>query len=379
MRPGWDAPPRHALVLAGGGIVGGLYEIGALIALDALFDGFTTCDFDLYIGSSAGALVGAILASQVTPDELRETLEGARGSLPRLSGSRFLSVPWGRHLATLPGLAAALPRFALDLVMHWQDVLVLDSLATLAHHLPHGLFTSEGLQGYVHDVLTHGGRNDDFEQLPHRLLVPATALDTGATHVFGLDRPETTPISTAVAASAAIPVVFEPVRIGGVDYIDGAIPETGHERLASDHQAGLVLMVNPMRPLVSHPQGAPIREGGLPTIASQALRIIFQRRLQDSLARVQEDRPDMDLLVFEPYQHDGELFGYSLMTYALRFEVLRRGFRTTAKTILSDFDRHARIFARHDIGVVTRAEFVCRAEQWSRGACVFGARSSQAA
>ena len=71
MRADAKRPPRHALVLAGGGMVGGLYEVGALLALDALFDGFTACDFDLYVGSSAGAFVAALLANRVTPERLR--------------------------------------------------------------------------------------------------------------------------------------------------------------------------------------------------------------------------------------------------------------------------------------------------------------------
>jgi len=366
MRAGWDEPPRHALVLAGGGTVGGLYEIGALIALDALFDGFTTCDFDLYVGSSAGALVAALLANQVSPDTLCDTLESDRGTLPRLTGAQFLSLPWRRHLGTIPRLAAALPRFALDLVNHWQDALVLDSLGTLAHHLPHGLFALDGLQAYVRHVLTRGGRSEDFGALPRRLLIPATALDTGETHVFGLARPEPAPISAAVAASAAVPVLFEPVRIDGVDYVDAGVTETAHERLAIEHCAGLVVMVNPIRPLVAAGAAAPIRRGGLPAIAGQALRIVAQRRLQESLLRAVEERPDLDLFVFEPYQHDGQLFGYSLMTYALRFEVIRRGYRTTAKTILGDYDRYARTFARHEIAVVSQAEFARRAERWSR-------------
>jgi NTE family protein len=368
MRPGWDSPPRHALVLAGGGIVGGLFEVGALMALDAYFDGFTTCDFDLYIGSSAGAFLAALLANQVPPGAVRETLDSDTPLLPHLSGATLLSVPWARHLMTLPRLAAALPRVALDLATHWREALVLESLATLGVHLPHGIFSLDGLRDWVRSALAAAGRCDSFDDLPRRLLVPATALDTGTTHVFGLHRPEATPISSAVAASAAIPIVFEPVRIDGVDYVDAVVTDTGHERLATDHHAKLVVMLNPIRPLMADRLAAPIRQGGLPAIGSQALRIVLQRRLRDSLAAVQEERPDLDLLVFEPYEYDGQLFGYSLMTYALRFEVIRRGYRTTAKTILRHYDRWTRMLQRHGIAVVPRDEFLFRAEQWSREA-----------
>ena len=55
---------KLALILCGGGIKGFLYEVGALAALDDLFEeGRTTNDFDIYIGISAGAAVSALVRS----------------------------------------------------------------------------------------------------------------------------------------------------------------------------------------------------------------------------------------------------------------------------------------------------------------------------
>ena len=49
--------PKHktALVLAGGGLSGAVYEIGALRAIDDLLIDLAVTDFDIYIGTSAGA------------------------------------------------------------------------------------------------------------------------------------------------------------------------------------------------------------------------------------------------------------------------------------------------------------------------------------
>src|SRR6185369_5256667 len=93
-------PVRRALVLAGGGITGGLYEIGALMALDALFVNTSVREFDLYVGTSAGAFVAALVANNVSPARIRDTLEHDRRTLPHLTVSQFLSVPWRTHLAT---------------------------------------------------------------------------------------------------------------------------------------------------------------------------------------------------------------------------------------------------------------------------------------
>jgi hypothetical protein len=80
------------------------------------------------------------------------------------------------------------------------------------------------------------------------------------------------------------------------------------------------------------------------------------------------EHPETDLMVFEPYEGDRELFDHPLIAYSLSYEVLRRGYRTTVKTILADFGTYAAVLGRHGIGVVSRAEFERRVQRWSREA-----------
>ena len=47
---------KTALVLGGGGFTGGVYEIGALRALDLLSVNRTVNEFDVYVGTSAGCV-----------------------------------------------------------------------------------------------------------------------------------------------------------------------------------------------------------------------------------------------------------------------------------------------------------------------------------
>src|SRR5436190_11726795 len=61
---------KTALVLGGGGFTGAVYEIGALRALDLLSVNRTINDFDVYVGTSAGSLVGALTANGVTPEQM---------------------------------------------------------------------------------------------------------------------------------------------------------------------------------------------------------------------------------------------------------------------------------------------------------------------
>src|SRR2546425_1713888 len=53
--------PRYALALAGGGVIGGMYEVGALAALEERLNG-SGRGFDVYVGCSAGSAVASLLA-----------------------------------------------------------------------------------------------------------------------------------------------------------------------------------------------------------------------------------------------------------------------------------------------------------------------------
>src|SRR5437763_8251482 len=65
---------KSALVLGGGGCTGGVYEIGALRALDLLSVNRTVNEFEVYVGTSAGAFVAAALANGVTPEEMMRVI-----------------------------------------------------------------------------------------------------------------------------------------------------------------------------------------------------------------------------------------------------------------------------------------------------------------
>src|SRR5947209_6674548 len=65
---------RAALVLGGGGFTGGVYEIGALRALDLLSVNRTVNQFDVYVGTSAGAFVAAAVANGITPEEMMRVI-----------------------------------------------------------------------------------------------------------------------------------------------------------------------------------------------------------------------------------------------------------------------------------------------------------------
>src|SRR5947209_1454422 len=90
---------KAALVLGGGGFTGGVYEIGALRALDLLSVNRTVNEFDVYVGTSAGSFVAAAVANGVTPEEMmRVIVQQVPTPSPDASVSAMLRPHYGEFL-----------------------------------------------------------------------------------------------------------------------------------------------------------------------------------------------------------------------------------------------------------------------------------------
>ncbi len=108
-REGTAAKNRgKALVLGGGGLLGAMYEIGCLAALERAVPGVMS-GFDLYVGTSAGAVVASLLAAGHTASELLDSVESfSPGNLCRLDLNALLRasvrLPYRWVRGTLAGL-----------------------------------------------------------------------------------------------------------------------------------------------------------------------------------------------------------------------------------------------------------------------------------
>jgi patatin-like phospholipase/acyl hydrolase len=99
-RRGRGRADKTALVLGGGGFTGGVYEMGALRAFDLLAVNRTVNDFDIYVGTSAGAFVASMVANGVTPEEMfreRVAEDPAAPELPWLRGPAGRPAAAGRR------------------------------------------------------------------------------------------------------------------------------------------------------------------------------------------------------------------------------------------------------------------------------------------
>jgi predicted acylesterase/phospholipase RssA len=325
-RLGLGRPPaRRALILAGGGVIGGMYEVGALAALDEMLPGFRANDFDLYVGSSAGSVVGALMANGVRPVDLYEILDEERDD--PLNFNRGAVYHKGSFAGATRNLAqfmwAVGKRAIMDFRLEWPDL-----LARSGSEMPSGFFSLAPLESYLREAFQAKGLSNQFSTTPRPLLIPAIALDRAERVVFGQGDRMDVPISQAIAASSAIPGFFEPYRIGGRDFVDGDVGYTGHADLAVDAGATVVVAVNPAVPQCLGDDGAPeIRRGGLYAIMEQASHIASLNLFNLGLREVKLVHPEVELLVIQPEPKPSPLVGPSMGFEASR-AALRYGYQT---------------------------------------------------
>jgi predicted acylesterase/phospholipase RssA len=358
---GPEGATKRALALAGGGFTGYLFEIGALTALDDLFDGsFTVNDFDLYVGVSAGSAAASLIANGVKPQEILET--NLSSTRPYYFDHRDIFAPaFGEGLKTVPRAIRQLIPLLKLYVRHYPEMTLIDLLDKAQDVLPSGIYTLKPFARYLERTFRAKGLSDTFAELRRELYIPAIDLETGDCVIFGDEGWRELPISRAVTASSAVPIYFCPVRIDGRDYIDAGIGRLAFFDLAVAKRVGFMVVINPMvrvhlprstRDAPAHPSyQACLRDRGFLAIGEQASRINFDVRFSQALELFERSHPDKELLVMTPTPHDALLFERSFLTYHDRVLLLRAGYVSVVTLVRERGDELEAQFARHGIGL----------------------------
>jgi len=190
-------PARRELRLGlalGGGAARGFAHIGVIQVLEEA--GLRP---QLVVGTSAGSLVAALYASGKSPTELRRAADTM------------------------------------------NEAEISDWVIPLINR---GAIKGEALARYVNQQV--GQR--PIDKLPMPLGIVATDLHSGQGMLF-----QRGDMATAVRAASAVPSLFEPVRIGGRDYVDGGLVSPVPVRYARQMGADLVLAVDISSPPAADP------------------------------------------------------------------------------------------------------------------------------
>ena len=355
-------PDKTALVLGGGGFTGGVYEIGALRALDLLVTNSSINQFDVYVGTSAGSFIAALCANGVSPEEMmRVVTRQGKAPFKDINLNDLLRpnlVEFARKGALLPLRAASLAR---EVASQWGAVSLMDVFLGLAEGLPSGAYTGAGIENYLHGVLSEPGRTDDFRKLGCELYITATDLDTCERVVFGVDGTDDVPISTTVRASGALPMVYAPVRIKDRELIDGGIVSTTNLDIAVEAGAKFVVVINPIVPFVNDfattvrtlrgTRSRRVSDMGFPQIGYQAFKLVAHQRLHELAKGWEERYPGVDIVLIEPEPTDELMFQTSMMNFASRVEIARHGFESVTEHLAGEYDHYEEVCKRHGIEI----------------------------
>jgi predicted acylesterase/phospholipase RssA len=237
----------------------------------------------------------------------------------------------------------------------------MDVFVGLADVLPSGLYNGSGIERYLREVLSEPGRTDNFGDLDCELYLTATDLDTCERVVLGVDGASDVPISQAVRASGALPMVYAPVKIHDRELIDGGVVSTTNLDIAIQAGAKLVIVINPIVPFIndfsanvstlrgSRPRR--ISDMGFAQIGYQVFKLVAHQRLHELAKGWEERYPGVDIVLIEPELSDELMFQTSMMSFSSRVEIARHGFESVTKRLASEYDRFEQIAERHGLEI----------------------------
>ena len=347
-------------MLAGGGITGGIYQLGVLRGLDDLLLNRSTLDFDIYVGTSAGAFVATLLSIGIPPKALVDMARNPSLALQWSLVRHVFSPNVGELGDRLRQLPRHLPAMAQDLIKHRGSFLISDVLGFLSLALPSGLLDSSQVGAFMREILELAEMPVEFAQIEKELYVVACRLDTWERMVFGADTRPSVSIPDAVAASSAIPIVFKPVRIDGVDYVDGGVKGAAALDVAIDKGADLVVVVNALAPLdlrgvkdstFLHRFGHTIADLGIKGIANQVARGILKDTLTDHVRLLRQRHPEVDIVVIEPLPNDEKMFFHEVMSTSARLVVAQHGYESVLDGMSRNQAHLSGVLARHGIEI----------------------------
>ncbi len=208
------------LVLGGGGVLGEAWLTGVLAGLEDR-TGFALTGCEYFVGTSAGSIVAARLAGGLALQRPAAPVHG-----PRLMDEHPGPPESQRRLAgRIAGLALARthrPRAA--------------ARAAALRAIPAGTRSLSELREWF---------DERHWQFDGRLRVAAVARASGRRVMFGSPGAPAASVAAAVEASCAVPWIFAPVSIGGVEYVDGGWWSPTNLDAAPAARGSHVLCLNP--------------------------------------------------------------------------------------------------------------------------------------
>ena len=331
---GKRVPVRVGLVLGAGGVLGGAWLVGGLSALARETD-WDPGSAEQIVGTSAGSMVGALVAAGVPPwfmvahsrGEVFDGLAGPDGR-PAADADRSAGATFRLHRG-LPAIGPGSLRMAFTAL---SNPLRHTPLQLVAGWVPSGFVSTDALR----EVVTRAVSGDWVEH-PNYWAV-ACDYESGRRTPFGRLGSPRAHIGDAVAASCAIPGFYRPVRIGGRRYVDGGVCSVSNMDLVAGRGLDLVICLNP---LTSRSESRSSRGGltGAATgVVNEALDFLPSLTRRASRGRLEREerkvrRFGTEVVVIEPTAEDHAAMGRNWMSVERRQQVIDTAEETVAEQL----------------------------------------------
>ena len=314
---------RIGLVLGAGGPTGHAFHIGVLSALEEA-TGWDPRTADVIVGTSAGAIIAALLRGGMSPRDLAaralgETLSPEGAKIASILG-RPEPAPATESNGWWSLLGDAEPSQLLRAFRRpWEARLG----TVVAAALPAGRVRTDHLVGGIRRLFA-------AEWPARSLWINAVRLADGQRVTFGRAGAPAASVADAVAASCAIPGYYRPVEIDGVRHADGGAHSPTNADLLADEGLDLVLVSSPMSAGFDVFRPAP----------DGALRGYCRLLLRREMAAVRAT--GTSILALEPGREDRALMGGDALDGAGRHGIIRQA-RTTVLAHFADPARRERL------------------------------------
>jgi NTE family protein len=312
---------RVGLVLGAGGVIGGAWLMGALEALEAE-TGWRAADAEQIVGTSAGAVIGALAAAGVPPEYMSayaagRTLDDVVEAEARAAATAQRASAGDYHLQwAFPPIGPGSWRLAMSTMLQPHRH---SPAALLAGWLPRGFVSTAPIRDVVETFVA-----EDWP-VTTRFWAIAADYGTGRRVAFGRDGAPPATVADAVAASCAIPGFYHPVTIDGRRYVDGGICSVSNLDLLCDEGLDLVICLNPMSSLAQATGGSPADR------MAAIMRAAAGRRLGHEASKLRE--AGTRVLILQPDEQDVSLMGFNLMSGTRRVEVMEQARRSVGNEL----------------------------------------------
>jgi NTE family protein len=282
---------KRALVLGGGGPVGVAWEFGLIAGLEQ--EGVRLAGADIFIGTSAGSIVGASLAfGRPTAELLATQHEIADQPAPR---------------GTTDGAFDLAPLIQQFIKLYTSDAPPQQLRAEI------GAFALQAKTAMTEDewlatfTLSETSGSDAWPDRPYT----CTAVDAESGEFVTWTKDSGVPITRAIASSCCVPGIFPPITINGRRYIDGGMKSATNADLAAGYERVVVVNVT---------GGMERRASAFPALMERA-----KKRMDDELAAISSAGGTYEMIL--PDDDSLAAFGDNLMDFQRRGEIADNGVR----------------------------------------------------